>query len=364
MEDFGMNPHSGMALSGQVSSMGSQWDEVGALDSSMNLTAALGEIKATTGKGAYTSGAENLSALDTKTELNPSQVTAPRFVATSDLSSETTTGEMDSLTGLAENTPLVAPATTTADFNGDGQTDLLWRNSVTGRNVAWLMRGTTRSSVVSLPTVSDRNWRIEGTGDFNGDNRTDLIWRNFGTGTNAVWLMRGTTLASTVSLPTVSDLNWAIEGTGDFNSDGQTDLAWRNYQTGNNSAWLMRGTRLVSSAPLPALADTDWQLEATGDFNGDNQTDLVWRDSDTNRSAIWLLNGTRFTSSARLLPTIPNPDWQIRVSGDFNGDNQADIGWRNIVTDQVAIWLMDGTRLASSVSLPVFPGSWELVGPR
>ena len=37
-----------------------------------------------------------------------------------------------------------------ADFNGDGKTDILWENRVTGERVIWLMNGTSIGSGVDL----------------------------------------------------------------------------------------------------------------------------------------------------------------------------------------------------------------------
>jgi len=50
----------------------------------------------------------------------------------------------------------------TDDFNGDGKTDILWRNKSTGQNVVWLMNGTTYGSYTWLPDVPDTNWEIVG----------------------------------------------------------------------------------------------------------------------------------------------------------------------------------------------------------
>src|SRR5207249_693501 len=97
------------------------------------------------------------------------------------------------------------------DFNGDGQTDILWQNSGTGERVIWLMNGTSLSSTVSLGIVGT-SWNIGGAADFNGDGQTDILWQNSGitcakcalpirgTGERVIWLMNGTSLSSTVSL--------------------------------------------------------------------------------------------------------------------------------------------------------------------
>ena len=41
-----------------------------------------------------------------------------------------------------------------ADFNGDGQLDILWQNSVNGQRVIWFMNGTSYSSYVDLGIVA------------------------------------------------------------------------------------------------------------------------------------------------------------------------------------------------------------------
>ena len=158
---------------------------------------------------------------------------------------------------FVDDTTLMVTSGTTSpsnpcDFNGDGKTDILWRNKSTGQNVVWLMNGVTWSSSAALQ-VADTNWQIVGTGDFNGDGKTDILWRNKSTGQNVVWLMNGTTYSSYAELMQASDTNWQIVGTGDFNGDGKTDILWRNKSTGQNVVWLMNGVTWSSSAELYRL---------------------------------------------------------------------------------------------------------------
>ena len=88
------------------------------------------------------------------------------------------------------------------DFNGDGQPDILWQNSVTGQRVIWLMNGTSYSSLPSLGTVPT-SWNIAGAADFNGDGKPDILWQNSVTGARVIWLMNGTSYSSLVDLGTV-----------------------------------------------------------------------------------------------------------------------------------------------------------------
>jgi hypothetical protein len=64
------------------------------------------------------------------------------------------------------------------------------------------MNGASYSRSVSLGVVPTQ-WRIAGTGDFNGDGETDILWQNSATGERAIWLMNGTSYSRSVSLGVV-----------------------------------------------------------------------------------------------------------------------------------------------------------------
>ena len=58
-----------------------------------------------------------------------------------------------------------------------------------------------------MPTI----WTIAQTGDYNGDGISDLLWRD-SSGNTAIWFMNGVTVASTAvvgNIPTV----WMLQAT-------------------------------------------------------------------------------------------------------------------------------------------------------
>ena len=185
----------------------------------------------------------------------------------------------------------------THDFSGDGRTDILWRHAVSGALRIWAMNGATKlgETPLSPSAVPDLGWRVVGTGDFNGDGKPDIAWRHATSGRNVVWLMNGTTRATGVftTPDTVSDLNWLIAGTGDFNADGQQDLIWRHAVSGNVVVWLMNGTvRSAGTFINPSsLADANWQMAAVGDFSQDGQPDILWRHAVSGRTVLWEMDG-------------------------------------------------------------------------
>ena len=91
---------------------------------------------------------------------------------------------------------------TRGDFDANGQPDLLWRNEASGENVVWLMKETAlvRGELTDPAALTDVRWKVVGTPDFNGDRQTDILWRHEVTGQNMVWYMEGTKLASAAAL--------------------------------------------------------------------------------------------------------------------------------------------------------------------
>src|SRR5262245_55405629 len=102
-----------------------------------------------------------------------------------------------------------------SDFNGDGIPDIVWHNRSTGSTSVWFMDGGTGIlGTAGFPDwdTGDVNWWISAVADFNGDGKPDLLWRNYGNGRNVVWLLDGTTLVSVLELPPVQDVTWSLCG--------------------------------------------------------------------------------------------------------------------------------------------------------
>ena len=251
------------------------------------------------------------------------------------------------------------------DFNNDGQGDQLWRNTSSGAVYVQLMQnGTTLATSRFAPTVADSNWQIVAIADFDGNGTSDLYWRNSSTGRNDMWLMNGgspSTLATVYNEPNAA---WKIRGAGDFNGDGRADLFWRNDTTGRNYIQMMNGlVEAAGSAYTVDVADQAWQVAAIADFDADGRDDLYWRNSSTGRNDLWLMNGAVIKSSATVY-NEPNQSWQIVNSGDYNGDGFADLLWRNSSSGDNYVMLMQNTGiLPASASLPrVIDLNWRITG--
>jgi len=263
-----------------------------------------------------------------------------------------------------------------SDFNGDGRTDVVWRNTATGENIVWYMNGKDQIGtgvLATLPNNASNIWEARGIANFNNDanGKADMLWRNSITGQNLLWNMDGVTRTSMALIPLLQNdasNNWTVVGSADFNNDGKPDVLWRNSVTGQNSIWYMDGatrTSIASIATLPNNATNNWVVVGCGDFNRDGKPDILWRNTITGQNLLWYMDGTVRTSMA-LIPSLPNNATNIWVAAsvaDFNNDGKPDIIWRNTITSQTLLWFMDNTVRTSMALLPALVGDmWKIVG--
>jgi hypothetical protein len=71
-----------------------------------------------------------------------------------------------------------------------------------------------------------------------------------------------------------------------------------------------------------------WQIKGSGDFNGDGRSDILWQGSD-GTPAIWLMDGLTALSNGPAGSFNPGPSWHVVGAGQFgNGDIKSDIMWQ------------------------------------
>ena len=293
------------------------------------------------------------------TAVNFGSTATPSFTVSSATSITATSPPGSGTVDVTVTTPAATSLTSAADqftypvkahdFNGDGKSDIAWRNT-NGDVAIWLMNGTQALSATDLGNVPT-SWSIVGQRQLNNGGYADLIWRNTN-GDLAIWFMNGTQVVSATDLGNVTT-SWSIAGTSAYNAT-YAELIWRNTN-GDVAIWQMNGTQLLSGPDLGNVPNS-WTIVGTGDFSGTGNTDILWRDT-AGDVAIWFMNGTQVVSPT-VFGNVPT-SWAIVGTGDFNGDGKTDILWRNANGD-VAIWLMNGTQVVSGPDLGNVPANWTI----
>jgi hypothetical protein len=105
------------------------------------------------------------------------------------------------------------------DLNGDGKDDIVWRKIGAGVDKGavflWTMNGTGFAGARYLDPIGE-DWQVQGVGDFNGDGKTDILWRNQGPGTDIgnlyIWMMDGpNVVGGTGYTAAQADLGWRVD---------------------------------------------------------------------------------------------------------------------------------------------------------
>src|SRR5205085_3042374 len=115
------------------------------------------------------------------------------------------------------------------------------------------------------------------------------------------------------------------------------------------------------------IPDPNYYVGGTGDFNGDGSPDILWRNGTTGANALWLMNRTEFQNDVVNLPSLSGSNYRFDGVGDFNGDGKLDIFVRNYaaLVGTNSAWIMsstDGTVFSSEVTLPPLPNTDYVVG--
>jgi hypothetical protein len=155
------------------------------------------------------------------------------------------------------------------DFNRDSVPDLVWMHEVTRQVVVWYMSLVQGSPAKqSWAWISEQGvpgWKIAAAADFNRDGNTDLVWLNDTSRQAIIWYMGGASgeipqfwsWLSPYAVP-----GWRIAGAADFDYDGTPDVTWMEESSGQAVVWYLdRATHVPRSwAWLNESALPGWQL--------------------------------------------------------------------------------------------------------
>jgi hypothetical protein len=235
--------------------------------------------------------------------------------------------------------------------------DLLWRNEVTGANAVWVLEGGEHPErlvrVVDLPSLPNTDYRVAGTADFDGDGNGDILWWNRTTGAMALWLMNAVELRSIVDLPGIPDTFIQPVTVGDFNFDGKPEIVFHNLRTGAVSLWLMNGASFGSIVNMSFGVDPG-QFRICGVMNTAGATGILLQ-SGRQLGFFWTI---RYNQES------PYIDLGTLAPGEEVGGS-ACLDVRNDRSNWVIRNPQTGTARIDSMALPPVPNpDWHIVGPR
>jgi hypothetical protein len=283
------------------------------------------------------------------------------------------------------------------DFDGDGKTDILFRQTAANSVVLWKMDGATVNLGLSQNfTRFDPSFEIFGTGDFDNNGIRDILFRNpnAGGGVVVVWLLDSTLKlieapAGQTNGPSQSGLlkfqgnspiltaEWKMLGVTDFNktiggvttssqADDKDDLLFLNQNTGQLVSWLMNGSEIQSGGFIlngAVISGTPggFDFVGLGDFNGDQNSDMLWRPKSKSGALVaWQMEGkdinlnasgfvgldsqagAAFPLSSTFEIITRNSVSGDRTLVDFDGNKRADIFLRDTGTGNTIVWSMNG----------------------
>jgi hypothetical protein len=230
-----------------------------------------------------------------------------------------------------------------ADFNADGNLDLVITNEYAGQQTVALGYG--RGAFTTAGELYTGIFPVgAAVGDFNSDGKLDVVVASAGTqkypgsGLN-ISLGRGDgtfTLASGSPIPLGSSLSAVVAG--DFNGDGRLDLAVTDSVANSVTILLGNGDgTFVASSPI--AVGTLPQALVADDFNADGKLDLAVANYGDGTVTLLLGNGdgTFTEASGSPYPTRAGA-YQI-TTADFNGDGKLDLAVANMSDGSVSILL-------------------------
>jgi hypothetical protein len=239
------------------------------------------------------------------------------------------------------------------DITGDGNADIVFRNTSSGAIVIWPMVGLTRGTVLTSSAAGSQ-WTARAVGDMDGDGIADIFWTT--STQTSTWLMNANGTVKSFTNPLTIPTSATLVGVGDLHNDKKADVIW-HLGSGHYRSWKMNGGSIAATANFDApvfqqavmgggifagidhlvirhangisgvyintgtvvvvplfvgAIGSDWTLMAAGDFDGNGETDLMWRRNDGNVS-FWGRAAGQYSFPSKL--TFVSTDWQLKAAG-------------------------------------------------
>lgn len=138
------------------------------------------------------------------------------------------------------------------------------------------------------------------------------------------------------------------------------------FPSGNNTAvlWQMAGSTVVGQKTIGTMP-FPWLIVGQRNFGGDGICDILWL-GPGRQLQIWFVNGSQVTSKQAVSMAAPPASSLIGTGAlngsSVNGQQVGDLLWRNDMTGDVTVWLMNGATVTATQSLGIQPLNWSILG--
>lgn len=238
------------------------------------------------------------------------------------------------------------------DFNGDGKEDVatMVDTGTTTSNFqisVELSNGDGTFTTVLTPTTATEMDPLF-VGDLNGDHKDDIVMVH-AQGTVEAWLSNGDGTFTSKGAVSVTS-NPLLGGTlFDVNGDGKLDLVLADGASPNGNIWTLLGNGDGTFQAATAVAFTG-QLSAASsvvfaDFNNDGKLDFAGSDFTTDQVKVYLNNGSNSAYQSPILLSTPDSQYLscFNTSGNLSGHSgAADIVSANCYQGTVTVYVNNG----------------------
>jgi hypothetical protein len=214
-----------------------------------------------------------------------------------------------------------------ADFNGDGDDDILFRNLTDGFVGFWYLNGAVIFDGFGLPDPGPA-FSIVGAGYFDDDLFADVLWVD-DVGNMTIWFMADKAIGSSSGLGSAG-AGLDPVGIGDIDNNGNSDIIFQDASS--VATWLFDNGSFLAGASIGTIPAV-WAVVGMGDIDLDDKADILFRNTTDGFVGFWTLDGSQVGMGAIIKDGagVPDPgvDWTMKGFGDTNKDGSADVVWVN-----------------------------------